>query len=775
MKKRIQQHPRWKVRPTGWGLVLLLVLWAPAHALQSRVAGPDNPVGNRVTDSAVMENQCASSRRSEKAVPSAPWVYWGCQDSTMTAEGLSNRLRTLWRLGVGGLCLPAPSVEVPSRVPGSSSAAGLSAYPVASRRTSSSPSAVGSVFGADTEASQRALTHGLREAARLGLSCAIRLPMGTPMPQVMWSDTLLTGDVSLRNYRLSLPSDAGVDYRDIAVYAIPQSEASVYVHPDSCLQLPLYQGKLTARLPEGAWRILRMGYGHPKEGSVGEGEAASSLLQRTGAGPAWDRFDDRVVRQQFAEWWKTCLQQMEAPVVAQVLKRLYVDSLSVVNAQGMADGLLPSGAQKVGSPSASAQFPVHPSSGAQVSTRPSSGLQVAWSEAFPQAFAQRRGYDLLRYLPVLAGVPLETKARSRQVGKDIAQTMVELEQEVFYPALQACAQALKVDLVVLNGEKLPAGCLPSYAGGDFVLLPEAAAALGSKICPNDSLSVSSALPGSSDSLSASTDALSASSDALLGSSDSLSASSDALSGSSDTLTALSGALSVASGSSGIGAKAVRGKEVAERLPLRIKEWTLQFPGLRRSVARSSLGDWREDDDAAIRRFTGSAVYRALFLWHPAEKWEGRIVLRLGRVAQVAQVRINGLVCGPTLWSEPYEVDVTEALSSGPNTIEVEVMALVRPLPLVEPMDLIATAQPASSISGGSLPSSDGTVPFSDRFIPASDGSLPSSGKVSAVVPVSDSAGEIAFDLASAPAGWVGPCEFWHYSIKKSAKSLQNSK
>lgn len=696
----------------------------------------------------------------------------------MTAEGLSNRLRTLWRLGVGGLCLPAPSVKAPSQVTGGSSAAGLAAYPVASRRTASSPSAVGSVFGADSDAFQRALTHALREAARLGLSCAIRLPMSTPMPQVMWSDTLLTGDVSLRNFRLSLPPDAGADYRDIAVYAIPQSAAAVDVHPDSCLQLPLYQGKLTARLPEGAWRILRMGYGHPKEGSVGEGEVASSLSQKPGAGPAWDRFDDRVVRQQFAEWWKTCLQQMEAPVVAQVLKRLYVDSLSVVNAKGVAVGLQPSGAQTVGCPSARAQISVppssgvqistQPSSGAQISTQPSAGLPVAWSEAFPQAFAQRRGYDLLRYLPVLAGVPLETKARSRQVGKDIVQTMVELEQEVFYPALQACAQALKVDWVVLNGEKLPTGSLPSYAGGDFVLLPEAAAALGSKIRPNDSLSVSSALPRSSDSLSASTDALSASSDALPGSS-------DALSGSSDTLTALSGALSVASGSSGIGAKAVRGKEVAERLPLRIKEWTIQFPGLRRSVVRSSLGDWREDDDAAIRRFTGAAVYRALFLWHPAEKWEGRIVLRMGRVAQVAQVRINGLVCGPTLWSDPYEVDVTDALSSGPNTIEVEVMALVRPLPLVEPMDSIATAQLASSISGGALPSSDGTVPLSDRFIPASDGSLPSSGKLSAVVPVSDSAGKNALDPASAPAGWVGPCEFWHYSIKKSAKSLQNSK
>lgn len=669
----------------------------------------------------------------------------------MTAEGLSNRLRTLWRLGVGGLCLPAPSVEVPSRVPGSSSAAGLSAYPVASRRTALSPSAVGSVFGADTEASQRALTHGLREAARLGLSCAIRLPMGTPMPQVMWSDTLLTGDVSLRNYRLSLPPDAGADYRDIAVYAIPQSEASVYVHPDSCLQLPLYQGKLTARLPEGVWRILRMGYGHPKEGNVGEGEAASSLLQRTGAGPAWDRFDDRVVRQQFAEWWKTCLQQMEAPVVAQVLKRLYVDSLSVVNAQGMADGLLPSGAQKVGSPSASAQFPVHPSANAQfpvhpsasaqVSTQPSSGLQVAWSEAFPQAFAQRRGYDLLRYLPVLAGVPLETKARSRQVGKDIAQTMVELEQEVFYPALQACAQALKVDLVVLNSEKLPAGCLPSYAGGDFILLPEEAAAVGSKICSHDSLTASSGT-------------LSASSDSLTASSGTLSASSGVLSAASDSLTASSGALSASSDLSGMGAKADQGQEVAERLPLRIKEWTLQFPGLRRSVVRSSLGDWREDDDAAIRRFTGAAVYRALFLWRPAEKLEGRIVLRLGRVAQVAQVRVNSLVCGPTLWSEPYEVDVTDALSSGPNTIEVEVMALVRPLPLVEPTDSITSAQPASSLSEGSLPSSD---------------------RLSSALPVSDSLGKIAVNPASAPAGWLGPCEFWHYSKKKSAKSLQNSK
>ena len=49
-----------------------------------------------------------------------------------------------------------------------------------------------------------------------------------------------------------------------------------------------------------------------------------------------------------------------------------------------------------------------------------------------------------------------------------------------------------------------------------------------------------------------------------------------------------------------------------------------------------------------------------------------IILRLGKVANVATVRVNSIACG-TAWTAPYEVDITDALRNGTNVLEVEVV------------------------------------------------------------------------------------------------------
>jgi hypothetical protein len=41
----------------------------------------------------------------------------------------------------------------------------------------------------------------------------------------------------------------------------------------------------------------------------------------------------------------------------------------------------------------------------------------------------------------------------------------------------------------------------------------------------------------------------------------------------------------------------------------------------------------------------------------------------GPVGEVAQVRVNGIDCG-LAWAPPYRVEITGALSSGPNKIEI---------------------------------------------------------------------------------------------------------
>jgi len=47
------------------------------------------------------------------------------------------------------------------------------------------------------------------------------------------------------------------------------------------------------------------------------------------------------------------------------------------------------------------------------------------------------------------------------------------------------------------------------------------------------------------------------------------------------------------------------------------------------------------------------------------------VLDLGRVADLAEVYVNGEYCGAA-WKEPYLVDISKAVKPGSNSLEVKV-------------------------------------------------------------------------------------------------------
>jgi hypothetical protein len=98
-------------------------------------------------------------------------------------------------------------------------------------------------------------------------------------------------------------------------------------------------------------------------------------------------------------------------------------------------------------------------------------------------------------------------------------------------------------------------------------------------------------------------------------------------------------------------------------------WTLSIPG--RATASFPRGPelWTELDDAA-RGFSGTAVYRAEFTHVPASG-DGRSLLDLGRVADIARVRVNGIDCG-VAWTTPFRVDISHAVTAGRNDVEVEV-------------------------------------------------------------------------------------------------------
>ncbi|MFC0877315.1 glycosyl hydrolase [Saccharicrinis sp. FJH2] len=142
------------------------------------------------------------------------------------------------------------------------------------------------------------------------------------------------------------------------------------------------KGELEWDIPEGKWIILRIGHtstGH--ENYVGGG----------GKGLECDKFDPEVIRFQFDQWFGEAFRQVGPGLAGDVLKRFHIDSWEC-------------GSQN-------------------------------WSHVFPEEFKKRRGYDLMPYLPVMAGVPLKDTEFSEKVLKDIRTTVSDLFTDVFYRTL----------------------------------------------------------------------------------------------------------------------------------------------------------------------------------------------------------------------------------------------------------------------------------------------------------------------------------------------------
>lgn len=104
-------------------------------------------------------------------------------------------------------------------------------------------------------------------------------------------------------------------------------------------------------------------------------------------------------------------------------------------------------------------------------------------------------------------------------------------------------------------------------------------------------------------------------------------------------------------------------------------WTLTFPpnwGAPPSIRMTDLVSWTANSDPGVKYFSGTATYtkdvQAPVTWfQPA----GQILLDLGEVRDIAQVKVNGKPVG-IVWAPPYRLDLTGALKPGKNHLEIEV-------------------------------------------------------------------------------------------------------
>ncbi len=142
------------------------------------------------------------------------------------------------------------------------------------------------------------------------------------------------------------------------------------------------QGNLDWEAPQGNWRIIR--FGHTSTGHKNETGGA-------GKGLEVDKFNPEAIRFQFDKWFGEAARQAGPDVASEVLTVFHIDSWEA-------------GSQN-------------------------------WSPVFQEEFKKRRGYDLVEYLPVMAGIPIEDVETSEQVLTDVRHTISELITDNFFGAM----------------------------------------------------------------------------------------------------------------------------------------------------------------------------------------------------------------------------------------------------------------------------------------------------------------------------------------------------
>ena len=216
-------------------------------------------------------------------------------------------------------------------------------------------------------------------------------PGAEDLDAAKWKPSLKLRGITLK----SAPSidqyegKSGVVWRISPPTTAEQAPDSVCVARDKIIDLTRFMrpdGKLVWNAPPGEWTILRMGHT-----STGHTNATGG----GGKGLECDKFNPAAVRLQYDNWFGAFERVAGPGLAARVIKVFHVDSWEC-------------GSQN-------------------------------WSPVFAAEFKRRRGYDLLPYLPVMAGIPVQSAAVSERVLLDVRRTINDLVNDNFFGTMAALA------------------------------------------------------------------------------------------------------------------------------------------------------------------------------------------------------------------------------------------------------------------------------------------------------------------------------------------------
>ncbi|MCF8339383.1 MAG: DNA-binding protein [Chitinophagaceae bacterium] len=103
-------------------------------------------------------------------------------------------------------------------------------------------------------------------------------------------------------------------------------------------------------------------------------------------------------------------------------------------------------------------------------------------------------------------------------------------------------------------------------------------------------------------------------------------------------------------------------------------WKLQFDekfgGPLMPMIVTTLTSWTKFTDSLAKYYSGTAKYSNTFNW--VGMVNKSVTLAIDSIYNMASVKVNGINCG-TIWTPPFTIDITQALHTGTNNIEIDVV------------------------------------------------------------------------------------------------------
>lgn len=103
------------------------------------------------------------------------------------------------------------------------------------------------------------------------------------------------------------------------------------------------------------------------------------------------------------------------------------------------------------------------------------------------------------------------------------------------------------------------------------------------------------------------------------------------------------------------------------------EWTLKFDKqwapCKNEIRLSTLKSWTELDDYDLKYYSGTVNYFNYFIWGGGI--DQKVYIQFDEIYNLATVYINDQDCG-TIWTKPYQLEVSKFLKNGKNELRIEV-------------------------------------------------------------------------------------------------------